>query len=384
MTGAGAHARTWISVLAALCLVVLAQAVTRVARGDPKPTTSATDPRRKHPRPPRALAERQVRDLTAFVRKYYPELTENLDRLLREDRPRAMRMLRRLNRMYLEVRRYPDDIAQAVIDRRKASVAIYRAIRQLGTTTTQADRDRLMRRLKELLARQFDLEQTFKEYQVAQLEQRVAKLAEDVKARRNKRDEIIAARIARLLKLPGAATKPATATATRPAGRPRRARRRLTDEQFEQVLTFARRHLPELQQKLLGLRKTNTPKTRRMLVSVHGLVVKMQAMPANVRKAAVAVHRTNIGLIEKAAEARKATDVAERDRLIRSMRQLLGEQFRHGLIVREYEVTQLRRELTSLRSDVRQHARRREAIIAERLENLIRSRSAPATRPTRR
>jgi len=391
LSRAGGHARPCIGLVAGVCLIASSQAALGQARSTGPTGPAATRearPRRGRGASPRPLTDKQVADLMAFARKHDPDLAGKLDRLLRKDRSRAMRMLRHLNRTYQEARRYPDEIARAAVDRRNASVAIYRAVRELAHTTGPAARAEATERIKKLLIRHFDLEQKVKEYEVARLERRVARLAEEVKARRGRSDEVIATRLERLLhpRKPSTATAPATQSTSRRGRRPPHTRRRrVTDRQFAEIMTFTRKYMPELAPRLEAIRKRDSRRSDQLLHAAYGFVRQMRAMPPNVREAAVGVHRANVSLFRKAAEARAATGQADREPLVRSMRQLLAEQFQNEQTVREYEVTRLRGELSSLRAGIEQRVRDRQKIIAERLEQLTSPRRpATATAPARR
>jgi hypothetical protein len=224
------------------------------------------------------------------------------------------------------------------------------------------------------------------------LARRVAELAEQVKARKGRRDQIISARLGRLLTPRPAATRPAASPGTapktpsrRPRGRPSPGRRhRLTPEQVEEVMAFVREHVPELYKRLDRLRKQDTRQSRHLLAMAHELIRRIQAMPPDVRRAAISMHKINLALLREAARARQTQDPEARGRLVESMRKRLAEQFAHEQVVKEYETASLRRELATLKANLQQRARNRAGIIARRVGRLTAPRRPAArTSPAR-
>ena len=377
MTVARRQAGGILRVLAAVCLGASA-----VAASAADPATRPARSRGRRGARHVTLTDEQLQEVLAFARKHYPQEAEKLERLLGEDRVRAMAIARRLQRVRASVRRYPEPIVQAALDRRKASLAIYRTVRDLRRNEDPARRAALIDRIKALLSEQLDHEQKIKKYEVTQLEKRVAQLAERIKAGPARRDEIIAARLDRWIAPRKPATRPSTSPTSRrahPRGRGRD--RRLTAGQLERMMAFTKAHAPKIHKHLVKLRQSDTPRARSLLYMVHGLIRPIRSMPPRVRRAAIAVHEANVGLLRPARQARKSKDPAERKRLAASMRVVLVEQFKDRQIVREYDVKRLRKELADLRADVQKRSDDREKIIAERLARLTSPRR-PTTQPS--
>jgi len=339
------------------------------------------------------FSERQKREVLAFTKEHMPEQHKRLVRLLEDDPRRAGWLLRRLYRLYVNVRRYPPEVRRAAIARHQVRVAIYQAVRELRQADSESQRRAIKARLAELLGQQFDHEQVVRDYEVKRLAEQVADLAAEVRRRRANRAAVIEARLKRLLAArPRPASQPAATQRARPASRPAagwsrhvargRMRRRLSSEQAGEVFEYIRKHVPELHDRLLKLRQRDPGRMMVVLEHLRGLVRRLRAMPAEVRNAAITSHRLNVAIFSKAREARQAKEPAKRKRLVAELRELLGKQFQADQVVKEYQAQRLRKQLADLRAELEARKRERGKIIAERLERLSRPlAAAPPARP---
>ncbi|KPK85802.1 MAG: hypothetical protein AMJ81_02600, partial [Phycisphaerae bacterium SM23_33] len=163
----------------------------------PPPTTSS----RPAAHPPsfagRPLTPEQTAEVTAFTRQYMPELHRQLQKLQKDNPARATLLLRRVRPLVVRARRYPSEVREAAIDRHKMNISIFAAVGEIRRTEDPAKKEKLIRGLRELVAKQFDYDQPVKEFETKLLKQQLAETKAEVERRRRDRQQIIAERLAR-------------------------------------------------------------------------------------------------------------------------------------------------------------------------------------------
>ena len=174
----------------------------------------------------------------------------------------------------------------------------------------------------------------------------------------------------------GSTTAPAGPAASPPG---RSAPLRISPEHMRELTAFLAEYLPDSYERIQQLQKDNPRQARRHWHRVYRLWWRVRHYPADVRKAAVACYRLNRSIYQTVREIRQAEDPAEKARLTRGLRKLLGEHFDRDQVVKEHRVKFLARQLVELRAKVEQRRKNRPALIQERLTTLLRP--PPATRP---
>lgn len=159
------------------------------------------------------LTAKQVGELTDFARKYLPEEYQEIELLRQENPNRARVMLYRLWWLYRRVKRYPPEIRKAAVERHRLNIAILTTRRDILKCTDKNRRAKLVAELRKLLNKQFDFDQTVKEWRVKQLAKQITELKAQIERREKERDKIIAERLKRLLQ-----PVPAWHSTTRPTG----------------------------------------------------------------------------------------------------------------------------------------------------------------------
>lgn len=178
----------------------------------------------------------------------------------------------------------------------------------------------------------------------------------------------------------GSTTAPAGPVASRPSSQPGGpAPLRISPEHMRELTAFLAEYLPDSYEQIQQLQRDNPRQARRHLHRVYWLWWRVRHYPADVRKAAVACYRLNRSIYQTVREVRQAEDPAEKARLTKGLRKLLGEHFDQDQVVKEHRVKFLARQLVELRAKVEQRRKNRPALIQERLTTLLKP--PPATRP---
>ena len=156
----------------------------------------------------------------AFAKKHFPEEYERLEALRKENPRQFRRAIRRLWWLYKRVRHLPEEIQAAAVAKHRLNVAIFQTRREFLQAEEADKKAELTKKLSSLLEKQFDNDQTVKEYQIKRLAQQLAELKAQVEQRRKDRKKIIADRLKRLLRpAPPALRATDTPRATRPTRR---------------------------------------------------------------------------------------------------------------------------------------------------------------------
>jgi len=373
------HSVSKLLVGAALLALPLAAAVAQPARDRPQRGANRGDAPRRRERPGGPfwrrpeLTDDQVAELTAFLKKHMAEQAEQLRKLRDEDPARAKWLLYRLYRLYVNVRRFPEDVRVHAIGRYKVNLSIFRTVREIRATQDAAEQKRLKDRLRQLLGEQFEHEQAIKEYEVKRLAQQIQELKAEIARRGEDRKKIIAERLERAIR--GGRPQPTTTRSVRrPGFRPGRgagAGKPLSPKEAGEVLGFARRHVPELHPRLLALRKEDPRQAESLMRRLGGVMRWVQRLPPEVRQAAIASHALNVEIFSTADRLRRRGDGEERKQLKAKLAGLVDRQFGQDQVVREHQIDRLAGHLAELEQRIRQRRDERDRILAERLEGLL-------------
>ena len=166
------------------------------------------------------FTEDKVKEVMAFAKKRFPEEYERLEALRKENPHQFRRAIRRMWWLYRRVRHLPEEIQAAAVAKHRLNIAIFQTRREFLQTDDQAKKAKLTKKLGSLLEKQFDNDQTVKEYMIKRLEQQLAELKAEIKQRKKDRKKILTERLERLLRPGPPALRAAdTPRATRPTRR---------------------------------------------------------------------------------------------------------------------------------------------------------------------
>jgi len=218
--------QTILVLLVAVGACVLSVSVRADQGGGPAPRVTVTmSPKgtvttRPAKRPRWELKGEQIKELVEFLRDKRPEQYDQLAKL-RDSDPRAyQRTARALYWFMHRVKAMPSHVQGPYIKMTDLSVKIWQKVRQLREATDAAQKKLLTAELRELVDQRFEPEQVVREYRIAQMEDQIKRLREQLKDRAAHRAQAVDESLTRYLKL---STRPAYGFGTR-LRRPRRPR----------------------------------------------------------------------------------------------------------------------------------------------------------------
>ena len=144
---------------------------------------------------PERLTAEQEKKLLAALKDKRPEHYSRLKQLQEKDPQRYRRMLQMMWRWYERWENQPKEIRDKGIAAMDSRVKLWRLARRLGQATNEKDRDKIIARLREELARQFDAEQKVCAHRLEQLERQLKKMQERLRRDAKNRNKIIEQRL---------------------------------------------------------------------------------------------------------------------------------------------------------------------------------------------
>ncbi|NBB96428.1 MAG: hypothetical protein GVY16_11915 [Planctomycetes bacterium] len=156
--------------------------------------------------------------------------------------------------------------------------------------------------------------------------------------------------------------------------RPGGPRPAMTDEQVADVLEFVKAHWPEYHTRLRQVRRENPRRFRMMIRAAAHRMKQFTSLSEEEREARIRESKLKIEIYRLSKQYRSA-ETDERKQAIRAeLKQTVGEAFDVEQTVREYSLQRLESQLRQLRRDLGKRAERRDEIISERVEDIIRAR----------
>ena len=149
-------------------------------------------------------------------------------------------------------------------------------------------------------------------------------------------------------------------------------RERLSPEQVERIIAFAKEYLPEEYQQIELIKQEDPQRARLMLHRLWWLYRRVRQFPPEIRKAAVERHRLNLAIIQTRRDFIRCTNEAERKKLKNKLRNLLSKQFDYDQAVKEWRVKQLEKQIAELKAQIERRRNEKDKIVAERLKRLLR------------
>jgi hypothetical protein len=160
--------------------------------------------------------------------------------------------------------------------------------------------------------------------------------------------------------------------------------RDVTDQDINDVLQFTQQHLPMLHEALQQMRESEPARFRGMCRRLRFEITQLKALKQTDEAAfqkALDEKRLQFLARNLADRLRAAQDPAERDRLRTQLRETVGKLFDAELATREAHIGLLKKKLDDLRAELRQRADQREAIVRNRLEEMLEPEPQDAERP---
>lgn len=147
----------------------------------------------------------------------------------------------------------------------------------------------------------------------------------------------------------------------------------LSEQRIEELLGFLQKEHPEMHRRLLAVRERNPRAFHRMMGRLDHAARRMEQLPPKLREMAREQRKLRVQGLHLMKEYR-ATDDPKRQRMIRDqVAALVARDFDIRQEMKAWHVEQLARRLDQLKREIDEEAQRRETIIAERVEKLMRA-----------
>ncbi len=175
-------------------------------------------------------------------------------------------------------------------------------------------------------------------------------------------------------------------TSSAPASRPFAGRMSPRGEggpqERQELMEFLRQNMPELARQLEALHKANPAVAERQFRQIEGLYRRVKDYPPELRQAALARGWLNVAILRTAQQLRAAKP-EDKPKLEERIKALISEQFDKEMIVRQYELERLTKQLAKLQEQLDQHKANRDKIIQNKLQRVERWTSAtqPGSQP---
>ena len=161
---------------------------------------------RGRPGRPARLTKEQEEELLAFLAKQRPEYYEHLLELREENPPRYKWAMLGMWRWYKRVQDMPEAERKAYLKVQESRIKALRIVRAIRGEKDQQKVAKLKQQLRQTAAERFEADQVLFEARLVRLEQRVKRLREDLKDRKQRRNEIIDEQVKKMLEAkPGGA-----------------------------------------------------------------------------------------------------------------------------------------------------------------------------------
>ncbi len=167
-------------------------------RGPRRPTTQA-----RH----RGLSEAQEKELLAVLKDKRPDLYKRLIDQQKANRPSYRWTLQMMWRWYERWKHLPKEIQDAAIEEMEMKVEAWRLAREMQKGDSVGEKEQIMTKLRGVVGKQFDAEQTVRGYRLTQLEEQLKRAREELKARAKRRAEVIDELVERVIKGASRVTK---------------------------------------------------------------------------------------------------------------------------------------------------------------------------------
>jgi len=155
----------------------------------------------------------------------------------------------------------------------------------------------------------------------------------------------------------------------------------LTEAQRAELVAFAKEHMPEQHQRLVKLLEDDPRRAGWLLWRLYRLYVGVRRYPPEVRRAAIARHQVRVAIYRAVRELRQARTAEQRQAVKARLADLLGQEFDHEQVVRDYEVKRLAEQVADLAAEIKRRRTDRAGVIEERLRRLLAARPGAKSRP---
>ena len=152
---------------------------------------------------------------------------------------------------------------------------------------------------------------------------------------------------------------------------------RLTEQQEQKLLKVLADKRPEYHKRLLELRESNPRRYRLAMAGMWRWYQRLQRMPREEREAYLKMQEARIKALRLARAIRGEKDDQKIAKLKEQLREAAAEQFQAEQVRFEARLVRLEEHVKRLRADLKDRKQRRDQIIAERIERLLRDKPSP-------
>lgn len=155
--------------------------------------------------------------------------------------------------------------------------------------------------------------------------------------------------------------------------RPRRdpQRNNLSDEQETELLTFLRKHRPEVASQIEELKDTNPRRYRAAMGLAWWHYRHLRSMPEEIQDAYIEEGKAKIQIYRLAMAYRQAEESEKKQALQEQLAKAVGTQFDLEQKVREYRLKRLEEHLNRLKEELQARRENRKTLIQERIERIL-------------
>ena len=155
----------------------------------------------------------------------------------------------------------------------------------------------------------------------------------------------------------------------------------LSSEQEKELLGALEKKKPSVYQRLIQLRDSRPTLYQSALRAAWWSYQKWKNMPEPVQDAVLTEQELRAELGRVAEGIRKATDKAQRDKLVEQARATMTKLFEAEQKIREYRLSQLEEQIKKLREEMEKRYQQRNEIIEERINRWLKEGQGPAGAP---
>ncbi len=168
-------------------------------RERPSDESGHADRRDRAPGRGRTLTDEQEAELLEFLHEHMASRYEAIVGMSEENPERYARVMPRMWRWYQQWKDMSPEAQEASIVEHDRRIETFMILRRWRDAESPEEKEQLKAELQEALERHFDAEQALREVQLAELEQRLEQVRQEVQQRADDRDTIVAEHMQRIL-----------------------------------------------------------------------------------------------------------------------------------------------------------------------------------------
>lgn len=168
----------------------------------------------------RALTDEQEAKLLEFLQEHMASRYEAIVGMSEENPERYARVMPRMWRWYQQWKDMSPEAQEASLVEHDRRVETFMILRRWRDAASPEEKEQVKAELQEALERHFDAEQALREVQLAELEQRLEQVRQEVQQRADDRDAIVAGHMQRMLQYRSRAHNAGAPDSDKPADTP--------------------------------------------------------------------------------------------------------------------------------------------------------------------